>query len=239
MSKIHPTAIVSDKAVIAKNVTIGPFSVIGEAHIGEGAIIHGHVSIENGVILGKGVEVFHGALIGKEPKGAGATARIPEFRRRIEIGDECSIGPNAVIFFDVTIGSRTLLGDGASIRENCRIGSFCIISRYVTINYDTIIGDRTKIMDNSHITGKAIVGNDVFISVMVGTTNDNLITAGFGDHIRGPVIEDRAVIGVGASLLPAVQIGTGAVVAAGSVVTKDVKPSTLVAGIPARFVKSV
>lgn len=154
-------------------------------------------------------------------------------------GDECSIGPNAVIFYGVSIGSKTLLGDGASVRENCRIGSRCILSRYVTVNYDTVIGDRTKVMDSSHITGRAVIGNDVFISVMVGTTNDNAIAAGFGDHIRGPVIEDNAIIGVGASLLPAVQIGSKAIVAAGSVVTKDVKPSTMVAGVPARFVKSV
>jgi len=51
------------------------------------------------------------------------------------------------------------------------------------------------------------------------------------------IIEDDVVIGVGASLLPAIKIGKGATIAAGSVVTKDVEPKTLVAGAPARFVK--
>ncbi|WP_250479412.1 MULTISPECIES: acyltransferase [unclassified Caballeronia] len=225
--------------MIGANVQIGPFVVVGDATIGDGSVIHPHATIADGVRLGKDVEIFHGALLGKEPKGAGATARVPKYDKFIEVGDNCSIGPNAVIFYGTAIGASTLLGDGASIRENCKIGHRCILSRYVTVNYDTVIGDRTKVMDNSHITGRAVIGNDVFISVSVGTTNDNVITAGFGDHIQGPVIEDGAIVGVGASLLPAVRIGSKATVAAGSVVTKDVKANTLVAGVPARFVKSL
>jgi len=92
-------------------------------------------------------------------------------------------------------------------------------------------------LDASHITGNATIGSDVFISVLVGTTNDNVIRAGYGDHVVGPVIEDGAIIGVGASLLPAVRVGAGATVAAGSVVTKDVEAGVLVAGVPARFVR--
>ena len=68
----------------------------------------------------------------------------------------------------------TLIGDGASIREQCRIGDNCIVSRLVTINYNAKIGNRTKIMDNTHITGNMEIGDDVFISV-VATTNDNNI----------------------------------------------------------------
>jgi acetyltransferase-like isoleucine patch superfamily enzyme len=234
MSGIHPKAIVSDKAILENDVEIGPYAVIGDACIGAGSIIHPHVVIYDGVHLGRGVEVFPGAFIGKEPRGAGNTARAPEFARRIEIGDECSIGPHAVIFYDVKIGSRTLLGDGVSIREKCRIGSNCILSRYVTINYASVIGDRTKVMDNTHITGNTRLGDDVFISTMVATTNDNLIRAGYGDHIVGPIVENFAVVGAGATLLPGVVIGERAVVAAGAVVTKSVSANTAVAGVPAR-----
>ncbi|MCB5196119.1 DapH/DapD/GlmU-related protein [Deefgea salmonis] len=236
---IHQTAVISDKAVIGKNVTIMPFAVIGDVTIGDDCIIHPHVVIADGIVLGNAVEIFPGAFIGKEPKGAGALARQPEFERIVKIGNECSIGPNAVIFYDVAIGNNTLLGDGASIREKCTIGSRCILSRYVTVNYNTKIGDRTKVMDCTHITGNAVIGNDVFISLLVGTTNDNVVRAGYSDHVVGPIIEDNVVIGVGASLLPAVVIGEGATIGAGSVVTKNVKQKTLVAGVPARFVKSI
>jgi carbonic anhydrase/acetyltransferase-like protein (isoleucine patch superfamily) len=124
--------------------------------------------IADGVVLGDNVEVFPGAFIGREPKGAVRRARQPVFDRRVRIGANTSVGPHAVIYYDVEIGESTLIGDGASIREQCRIGERCIISRYVTINYNTTIGDRTKIMDLTHITGNCVIGADVFVSILVG-----------------------------------------------------------------------
>lgn len=234
---IHQTALVEPCAIIGRNVSIGPFCIIGAVTIGDNCVIHPHVVIADGVSLGVGVEVFPGAFLGKEPKGAGALARQPMFVKEIVINNECSIGPNAVVFYDVHIGSNTLLGDGASVREGCRIGSRCIVSRYVTINYETTIGNGTKIMDNTHVTGKATIGDNVFISVLVGMANDNVVRAGFADHIAGPTIEDDVVVGVGAILLPGVILGHGSTVAAGAVVTKNVERMTLVAGVPARFVR--
>ena len=236
---IHSTAIISDEATIGTNVSIGPYSIIGNAIIGDDCIIHAHVVIEDGIKLGSGVEVFPGGFLGKEPKGPGVLARKPVFEKTIVIGNGCQIGPHAIIYYDVQIGCESLIGDGASIREKCLIGSRCIVSRYVTVNYNTIIGDGTKIMDNTHITGNSKIGNNVFISTLVGLTNDNVIRAAFADHIVGPIIEDNAIIGVGASVLPAVRIGQGAIVGAGSVVTKNVAARTLVMGVPAKFVRTI
>ncbi len=232
---IHPTAIVDAAAKIGQGVQIGAFAVIGVAHLGDGVIVHPHVVIADGVTIGSGCEIFPGAVIGREPKGAGATARQPVFQKVVDIGADCSIGPHAVIYYDVTIGANTLIGDAASIREGCSIGSRCLISRLVTINYDTIVGDRTKVMDGTHLTGKMIFGEDVFISVLVGSMNDNFMgREGFGGHVAGPHIHDRAVIGGGAMLLPGVVIGCDATVASGAVVSKSVPAGGSVAGVPAR-----
>lgn len=224
-SDVPRDAIIHEFAVIRPNVQFG-----------RDVIIHPHVVIESDVELGDGVEVFPGTYIGKIPKGAGALARTPSYTKGVVIGSECSVGPNAVIFQDVRIGSNTLIGDGASIREKCRIGSQCVISRYVTINYNTTIGDRTKVMDLTHLTGNSEIGSDVFISLTVGMTNDNL--GGRGGYVEGrvlgPVIEDFAIVGAGATLLPGVRVGARAVVGAGSVVTRDVAPDATVMGIPAR-----
>ena len=235
--KIHQTSIIANQAIIGQNVTIGPYTVIGNAIIGDNCVIHPHVVIADGTTIGNGVEIFPGAFLGKEPKGAGVLARQPVYTKTIIIEDECSIGPHAIIYYDVKIGKQTLIGDGASIREQCRIGSQCIISRYVTINYATTIGNKTKIMDNTHITGNASIGSNVFISLLVGTTNDNKVRSGYSDHVIGPTIEDHVVIGVGASLLPGVHLGKGCTVAAGSLVNKDVEAFVTVAGSPARFIK--
>jgi acetyltransferase-like isoleucine patch superfamily enzyme len=234
---IHPSAIISDSAEIGDNVEVGPYAVIGGASIGSNCVIHSHVVIADGVRVGQAVEVFPGAVLGREPKGAGATARKPEFSRKLEIGDECSIGPHVIVYYDVLVGSNTLLGDGASIREKCVIGDRCIISRFVSINYSTVIGHRTKIMDGAHITGNMKIGNDVFIGPLVSTANDNLIRAGYADHIIGPAIEDYAFLGAGAILLPGTQIGRHAVVAAGAVVSRSVDAYAVVAGVPAKFVR--
>ena len=230
----HETAVISKDAQIGDNVSIGPFAVIGAATIGADTVIHSHVVIGDGVEIGKEVEIFPGALIGREPKGAGAASRPVQFVRRLTIGDRCSIGPHAILYYDVEIGEQTLIGDGASIREQCRVGSRCIISRYVTVNYNTIIGDRVKVMDLTHLTGNMVLEDDCFVSCLVATMNDNVIREGFGDHVVGPVIESGAIVGGGAILLPAVRIGKDAFVCAGSTLTRDVPPGETWVGSPAR-----
>lgn len=228
MAVIHP------HAKIGLNVKISPFCFIDDCEIGDNCIIHPHVYIGEGVKIGNNVEIFNGAVIGKEAKGGGATSRTIEYDKIIEIGDNCSICPHAVIYYDVFIGSNTLIGDGASIREECSIGNNCIISRYVTLNYNVCIGDRVKIMDLSHITGNTVIEDDVFISSLVGTANDNIITDGYGEHVLGQYIMEGAIIGLGANILPDIQIGENAQVGAGALVTKDIKKGILVKGIPAK-----
>ena len=206
-----------------------------DAVIGEGTVVHTFAVIAAGVTLSENVEVFPGAFVGKEPKGAGATARQPSFEPWVTIGAHSSIGPNAVVYYGSRIGEHTLIGDGASIREGCSVGDYCIISRCVTLNYDCTVGSRTKVMDNTHLTGGMILGEEVFVSTGVSSANDNTMgRMGFDEHVTGPIIEDGATIGAGAVLLPSVRIGRGATVAAGAVVTRDVAAGQHVMGVPAR-----
>jgi len=217
---IHPLAVVDDPSALGPGCVIHPFAVVAE-----------------GVVLGPGVEVFPGTVIGKVPKGAGALAHEPTFERRTTIGANCSIGPNAVVYYGVEIGENCLLGDGASIREGCRVGSRVVLSRCVSVNYETIIGDDTKVMDLTHLTGRMTIGDRVFIGPGVMTANDNAVgKEGFADHILGATIEDEAAIGLGVGILPALTIGRGATVGAKALVTKDVPAGATVMGIPARVV---
>jgi acetyltransferase-like isoleucine patch superfamily enzyme len=222
---VRVAASVSELAVVADGAVLG-----------RGCVVHPHVTIADGVTLGDEVEVFPGAVIGREPKGAGATSRAPEAGGPVTIGDGCSIGVGAAVYRDVQIGAGTLVGDGASIREGARIGERCIVSRCVTINYAVTVGDDVKIMDNSHVTGRTTIGDGAFVSTMVAMTNDNHPKVPLEERERlvGPTIEPGAVVGAGAVLLPGVVIGADSVVAAGAVVTRDVPAGATVVGVPAR-----
>src|SRR5262245_44812571 len=131
-SMINPLAVIETDQ-IGDNVVIREYAIIRRgAIIGDNVVIHPFVIIEEGVRIGNDVEVFPSAYIGKPPRGVGAMTRPMNFTARIDIGDGCVIGPNAVIYYDVEIGPQTLISDGASIREQTKIGSRCIIGRYVT-----------------------------------------------------------------------------------------------------------
>jgi acetyltransferase-like isoleucine patch superfamily enzyme len=233
---ISPLAVVKSDNV-GSNVTIHEYAIIRKnAVLGDNVVIHPFVVLEDGANIGDGTEIFPGSVIGKPPKGTGAISRPISFDKKVTIGNYCSIGPHVIVYYDVQIGDHTLLGDGASIREGSRIGSNCIIGRYVTINYDTRIGDAVKIMDHSWLAGNMSINDKVFISGGVLTANDNNIgSSGYNkEHIIGPTIHRGARIGVGAILLPEIEIGEQSIVAAGSVVTRDVAPHTTVMGIPAK-----
>lgn len=239
-NQISPHAVVQSDQ-IGRNVRIHEFAVIrAGARIGNGVVVHSHVVIESDVVLEDGVEVFPGAYLGKEPKGPGVLARQPIFTRRLTVGANSLIGPHSIIYFDVDIGESCLIGDGASIREQTQIGNKTIIGRYVTVNYNTRIGDNVKIMDHSWLAGNMTIGDRVFISGGVFTANDNsigLTTEYHEEQIIGPTIEADAAVGANAILLPRVTIGQGAIVGAGSVVSRDVDPKTVVMGVPARLVR--
>lgn len=239
MPSIHASASVETDS-IGVRVSIAEFAVVRPgAEIGDDVVLHPHVVIGAEACLGDGVEVLPGAHLGREPRAVGAIAREPSFQRALAIGSGCAIGSNSVIYCDVEIGPDNLIGDGASIRELCRIGTGNVVGRDVTLDRDVLIGNGSRIMDKAHLTGGMRVGNEVFIAALVVTTNDNSF-GGRGyveEELRGPVIEDRAMIGGGASLLPGVLVGRSATVGSGAVVTRDVEPGVTVLGVPARPVE--
>lgn len=232
---IHPTAVVETDS-IGEGASIGEFVVIRKgAVVGDNVTIHPNVVIEEDVELGRDTEVLPGSHIGRRPRAVGSIARDPSYEQRLCVGPSCLVGPLAVVYYDVEIGPETLIGDGASIRELSRIGARVVIGRGVSLDRAVTVGDETRIMDKAHLTGGMVVGEKVFISTLVVTTNDSTFGRRYVEQsVKAPVIESGAMIGGGASLLPGVRIGRNATVGSGAVVTADVQPETTVMGVPAR-----
>ncbi|WP_052126214.1 acyltransferase [Ureibacillus massiliensis] len=215
-------------------------SMIFTQDIGENLIIAPFSIVYDGCVIGNNVVIGEHAVIGRSLAPTKAMVRKEKERDYVKIGDDVSISAHAVIYKGVKMGKDCLIGDHASILSNVKIGDSVLISRQVTINSDVEIGDHTRIMDNTHITGRVKIGDHVFISVGVSMANDNLFGRnGFNDDVQGAVIEDFVSIGVGATILPNVKIGRGSIVAAGSVVKKDVPSGVIVAGNPAKVISKV
>lgn len=104
-----------------------------------------------------------------------------------------------------------------------------------------IIGEHTVIGDSTFLDGRSglTIGSNVNLGshVSIYTLQHDIDSPTFAEVGAPVVIDDYAYIGSHAIVLPGVTIGHGGVVGAGSVVTNDVEPFTLVAGVPARFVR--
>lgn len=152
-------------------------------------------------------------------------------------------GPAAAAFIHSTahVDPRARIGEGTRIwinvqvRENAEIGAGCILSKDVYVDFEVRIGARCKVQNGVSLYHGLTVGNDVFIGPNATFTNDRVPRAFNADWTVTPtVIGDGASIGANATILCGIRIGEYAMVAAGSVVTRDVPPFTLVMGNPAR-----
>jgi UDP-2-acetamido-3-amino-2,3-dideoxy-glucuronate N-acetyltransferase len=125
----------------------------------------------------------------------------------------------------------------------CYIGDGTRVGPFVEIQRGAVVGARCKIQSHTFICTDVSIGDGVFVGHGVMFVNDKFPKAtnkdgelaGEGDWASLPVrVEDGVSIGSGAVVLGGVTIGAGALVGAGAVVTRDVAPGDLVAGIPAR-----
>jgi UDP-2-acetamido-3-amino-2,3-dideoxy-glucuronate N-acetyltransferase len=153
--------------------------------------------------------------------------------------------PTIRIAPDVLLGERvTLVGFvnlyGCAIGDDTRIGPFVEIQAGVTI------GARCKVSSHTFVCTGVTVEDEVFIGHHVCFTNDVLPRAttpegelqGADDWDLVPsTVRRSASIGSGAVILPGVEIGARAVIGAGAVVSSDVAPDAIVAGVPARLLR--
>ncbi|MGX7112060.1 2,3,4,5-tetrahydropyridine-2,6-dicarboxylate N-acetyltransferase [Gemella cuniculi] len=122
---------------------------------------------------------------------------------------------------------------GCSIRDHVSIGDNAVIMMGAVINIGAKIGKNTMIDMNAILGGRAEVGENSHIGA--GSVLSGVIEPANAIPVR---VGNNVLIGANAVILEGVQIGDNAVVAAGSVVTKDVASGDVVAGIPAKVIKT-
>ena len=219
-------------------------SIAPNARIAATAYVGNFVTIYPQVRIADQCIIMDGAVLGRIPiANRSVTRKVQSEFSELVIGEGSIIGCGSVLYTGSAIGSRVLIGDLSSIREECVIGDDVVIGRGVMVLYCCKIGARSRIQDQAHLVGNLIIEEDVFIGMGVTTTNDNHVYASrFGDsppNLAAPTFRRFCVIGAGATILPGVEIGMGAQVAAGAVVTHNVAPWSVVAGVPARHVREI
>jgi UDP-N-acetylglucosamine acyltransferase len=152
MTNIHPTAAISDGAILADDVTIGPYTVIeDDVTIGEGCEISSSVHLHSGVRLGTKVRVFHGAALGGEPQDLKFTGEKSELH----------VGDGTVIREFVT------LNRGTAATGKTTVGKNCLLMAYVHVAHDCIVGDHVIFANAVNLAGHVEVEDHVIVGGLV------------------------------------------------------------------------
>lgn len=217
--------------------------VLGEGvTIGEGVEIGANVVIHDGTEIADGVVIQDNVVLGKQPKlSKRSTSAKKDPLAPLRIGAGAAICSGAVVYAGTVLGPDVIIGDQASVRERCTLGEGVVVGRGVCVENDVPIGAFTKIQSNSYITAYSELEDHVFIAPCVTTTNDNFMGRTDARHalIKGAIIRRGARVGGGVVILPGIEIGAEAFVAAGALVTRDVPAGKLVAGLPAQVWRDV
>lgn len=220
-----------------ENLVLGEGVVMGaDVEIGANVVIH------DGTVIGDGVVIQDNVVLGKQPKlSSRSTSKAKAPLAPLELGAGAAVCSGALVYAGTVIGPGAIVGDLATVRERCVLGEGVVVGRGVCIENDVPIGAFTKIQSNSYITAYSELEEHVFVAPCVTTTNDNYMgrTDARHEKIKGAIIRRGARVGGGVVILPGIEIGAEAFVAAGALVTRDVPPGKLVAGLPAQVWRDV
>lgn len=184
-----------------------------QAQIGRDTIIYPDVHIEGDTTIGEDCEIRSGTRLSGARIGNSVTIKDHCVIIDSEIADDCTVGP----FAHLRMNSR--------MEEGAAVGNFVEMKK-------SRLGRKSKSMHLTYL-GDATIGERTNIGAGTITCNYD------GKNKHETIIEDNVKIGSDTMLVAPVRVGSHAVTAAGAVVTKDVPPDTLVAGVPAVVKKRI
>jgi acetyltransferase-like isoleucine patch superfamily enzyme len=201
-----------------------------------------NVVIYDNVEIGENAELEDFVVLGKPIKNNSKKMKT------LKIGANAILRTGSIIYSGTIIGADFQTGDHARIREGNRIGNNVSIGSNSIIESDSRIGNNVRIHSLCFIPEYTTLEDDVWMGP--GVTITNVVHPPcpvFKERghemelkcVKGPTIRKGAIIGASVIILPGIDIGERAFVAAGSLVTKDVKPDTVVSGFPAKPTKKI
>ena len=187
--------------------------ISSEAVLGRDCTVHPDVHIEGNSVLGEACDIQQGSRIVNSRLGNHVTIKDHCLIVDSQIADDCTVGPFAHLRMNAQMQERSVVGNFVEVKK----------SR---------LGRGTKSMHLTYL-GDATIGDNTNIGAGTVTCNYD------GKHKHPTTIENNVRIGSDTMLVAPVRVGEGSVTAAGSVVTADVPPQTLVAGVPAKVKKKL
>jgi acetyltransferase-like isoleucine patch superfamily enzyme len=149
-----------------------------------------------------------------------------------EVGPGSIIRAGTIVYDDVTAGLSFTTGHHALVREETKLGDDVLVGTQSVIDGETTVGDAVSMQTGVYVPRNTTIGNNVFLGPNATLLNDPYPVRQDVD-LTGPTLKDGVSVGANATVLPGVTIGEGSFVAAGAVVTDDVPPRKLAAGVPA------
>ena len=173
---IDPLAVVSPKAIVHENVSIGPFCVIGDdVEIGKGCRIESHAVVKGPTTIGEDNHIFEYATIGGDPqdkKYAGESTRL-EIGHRNTIREGCTINRGTAQDRGVTtVGSDNWIMANVHVAHDCVLGDNIIIANNTALGGHVHLGDWVIVGGNSGIHQFSRVGPHAFVGMHVALGKD-------------------------------------------------------------------
>lgn len=151
------------------------------------------------------------------------------------------IHKTAVVDEGAIIAARTKIWHFCHVMPSAIIGKDCILGQNVFVGNNVVIGNNVKIQNNVSLYDGVVIEDYVFLGPSCVFTNVTFPRAAIEqkDNFKKTIVKAGATIGANATIVCGNTIGANAMVGAGAVVTRDVLPNTVVAGVPAKEIRSL
>jgi len=241
VSKNNNSNLIGENCDIGKNVILtGNIKIGNNCKIGNNVFLNS-VSIDDDTIIQDNSIIGYDTITGHYYDKNQSNQSNSNSKYRVIIGKSVLIRSGVAIYLDVQIANNCWINHNAIIRENVNISDDSTIGSNTICENNVSIGKRCVIHNNTMICAETLIESFVFIGPGVSFTNNSPIghLRDIPSTIRGAKLRLGCAIGGGATICPGVEIGNEAIIAAGSIVTKDIPSRIIVAGNPAKKINDV